>query len=651
MLCEQNVVVRLEEGLHARPATTLARRAKGFTAAVNIAKGGSTANAKSSVQIMLLAVKEGESVVIRAEGEDAELAVGELASFVSGDDGWQAAPPLAASPAPLPEPKGPGLHGVAASPGVALGPAFVYLPERRAAPDYAVAPDAAGYEIHQFDSAVQAVAAALDSAIAGLAGDGVADRSEREVLLALRDVTVDVAIAGQVHAAIQAGQNAPRATLAAGEAIAGQLAKADDPYLRARAEDIAAVTRRIADTLMGVPEFGLHQMEQPSVLIAEDLSALDFARLPPGRLLGLATLSGTATSHVAIIARSLGVPAVLGLKADASMFSGARQAAIDGGEGTVFIDPDAATRQRFASALAQAAAERQRLASYAAVEPRTRDGRLIEVAANIGGPQDVAAALSHGAGGVGLFRTEFLFMRGRSVPDEMAQAAIYAEVLKACAPHPVVIRTADIGGDKPLPCLGIEREDNPFLGWRGIRLCLGRPDIFMPQLRALLRASAAGHLRIMFPMVADESEVHAARALLRTAADELAREGVPLGEPEVGIMVETPAAALCAATLAKSVDFFSIGTNDLTQYVMAADRTNSRLAHLQHASHPAVLRAIELTCEAARAAGIWVGVCGEAAGDPALIPTLVRLGVTELSMSPPLIPRAKLVITELEQPI
>ena len=646
MVCEQNIVVRLEEGLHARPAATLARRAKAFAASIDIAKGSTRANAKSSVQIMLLAVKEGESVLVCAEGDDADKAVGELTSFLSGEQGWQAMPPSMSVPLPVATVKSPCLRGVPASPGVALGPAFVHFPERPDTPDTTVPPDAVDAEIRRFADAAAAVAASLDATIARLAGDA-AGHSEGEVLLALRDVTMDVDIAEQVHATIRTGQNAVHAVLSAGEHIAAKFAKLDDPYLRARAEDVRAVVRRIADTLLGVVETALDQIAEPCILVADDLSALDLSRLPAGRLLGLVTVGGCATSHVAIIARSLGVPAVVSVAAEPAVLRAARRVAIDGSDGVVFLNPDPATERDFTSRIEQLAGERRRLAEYIAVEPRTRSGQLIEVAANIGGPQDVAAALAHGAQGVGLFRTEFLFMRGRFLPDELTQAAMYADVLKACAPHPVVIRTADIGGDKSLPLLGIEREDNPFLGWRGIRLCLGRLDIFRPQLRALLRASVAGRLRIMFPMVADESEVHAARALLAAAADELIGEGVDIGNVEVGIMIETPAAALCAETLAKSVDFFSIGTNDLTQYIMAADRTNSRLAHLQQANHPAVLRSIEMTCQAARAAGIWVGVCGEAAGDPALIPTLVRLGVTELSMSPPLIPRAKKLVTEL----
>ena len=650
MQCECNVVVRLEEGLHARPAAQVAKLAKRYAAAVEIAKGERVANAKSTVQLMLLAVKEGEAILIRADGDDAETAVAGLADLVSGGAGAPqdrpAAAPVAAPPPAAAPPTDGALHGVPASPGVALGPAFVLLPEHVAPPEHAVPPAAAEAEFARFTAAAARVAAMLDEAMARLDGNSAGDRSEREVLQALQDLAGDVELADGVRTAIHGGQNAARATLHVGAELAGRLAAMDDAYLRARAEDMQGVTRRIADTLMGVAETGLHQIAEPSVLVAADLSALDFARLPSGRLLGLVTTGGSASSHVAIIARSLGIPAVVGIAADPPALRGVRRIAVDGGQGRVLLDPDADAEQAFRLRIAQAAADRERLAQFVRIEPRTRGGRLIEVAANIGGPQDVPAALANGAWGVGLFRTEFLFMRGRAVPDEAAQAACYAEVLRACAPHPVVIRTADIGGDKPLPGLGIETESNPFLGWRGIRLCLDRHDIFKPQLRALLRAATAGRLRIMFPMVADEGEIHAARALLRAAEAELREERITFGTPEVGIMVETPAAALCAGTLARHVDFFSIGTNDLTQYVMAADRTNRRLAHLQRADHPAVLRAIELTCQAARDAGIWVGVCGEAAGDPALIPVLLRLGVTELSMSPPLIPQAKKLVTE-----
>lgn len=649
MLHETTVVVRLQEGLHARPAAQVAKLAKSFAATVEIAKGERAVNAKSTVQLMLLAVKEGEPITLRARGEDAEAALAALASLISdahpGEPAIVSPPPPAQEPAAAPSTDG--LHGISASAGVALGPAFVHLPTHPDPPAHAIRPEAAAAEIAAYRTAVEQVAAMLQAAIDRLDPDAPAVRSEREVLIALQDLARDIELADAVTQAIRTGENAARAVLAVGERLASELAATDDAYLRARAEDLRGIARRLADTLLGVAEADLHQIPEPSILIASDLSALDFARLPSDRLLGLVTTGGSASSHVAIIARSLGIPAVVGITAEAATLRATRRVALDGTAGVVLLNPDAAAEQAFRARLEQEAAERTRLSRFIHVAPRTRGGTLIEVAANIGGPQDLPAALANGAWGVGLFRTEFLFMRGRAVPDEATQAAIYAEVLRACAPHAVIIRTADIGGDKPLPGLGIEREENPFLGWRGIRLCLDRHDLFRPQLRALLRASIAGRLRIMFPMVADVGEVHAARALLRTAETDLKAEGVAVGTPEVGIMVETPAAALCAADLAPQVDFFSIGTNDLTQYVMAADRTNPRLAHLQRTDHPAVLRAIELTCAAAQAAGIWVGVCGEAAGDPALIPALVRLGVTELSMSAPRILAAKQCITGL----
>ena len=342
----------------------------------------------------------------------------------------------------------------------------------------------------------------------------------------------------------------------------------------------------------------------------------------------------------------MGFPAIVGVGAPLAELRCAHTIALDGGGGFAIINPDAATQEGFAVRLAQEAEARRKMELFTHVEPRTRDGRLIEVAANIGSALEVDTALRSGAMGIGLFRTEFMFMRGATLPSEQEQFRTYSRVLAAFAPNPVLIRTLDIGGDKPLPGVKSEPEANPFLGWRGIRMCLDRPELFDPQLRALLRAALHGRLRVMFPMISDVSEVVAARSRLELCRTALEAEGQQTGAIELGIMIETPAAALCARELAEHVDFFSIGTNDLTQYTMAADRTNAKLARLNRADHPAVLRMIELACKGAADGGIWVGVCGEAAGDPALIPRLLSWGVSELSMSPSLIARAKKCVTE-----
>ena len=362
--------------------------------------------------------------------------------------------------------------------------------------------------------------------------------------------------------------------------------------------------------------------------------------------LGFVTAEGSKTSHVSIMARSMGIPAVVGVGASLEEAFEAETVAVDGGEGYAIADPDSDTLAGIERRQEELERERAALEEYKNVEARTADGRRIEVSANLGSAKDAEDVLQWGAEGVGLFRTEFLFMERDELPSEDEQYEVYREVAEAFGEKPVVIRTLDVGGDKDLP--GVEQpvEENPFLGWRGIRMCLDVPDLFKPQLKALLRAAAYGNLKMMFPMVVNDDEVRSAKDLLGECRTELEERGVEYGSIDVGVMIETPAAALCAKDLAKEVAFFSVGTNDLVQYTLAADRGNERLQHLQNADHPAVLALIRLTCEAAREAGIWVGVCGEAAADPELVPKLVGLGVTELSMSAPSIPKAKKVVSE-----
>ena len=326
---------------------------------------------------------------------------------------------------------------------------------------------------------------------------------------------------------------------------------------------------------------------------------------------------------------------------------GAKTVAVDGGEGYAISNPDAETVAEFERKSGSLAEERAALDEYRHIEAGTSEGRRIEVAANLGSSSEAEDALHWGAEGVGLFRTEFLFMERDELPSEDEQYEAYTAVVRAFGEKPVIVRTLDVGGDKDLPGVDQPDEENPFLGWRGIRMSLDTPELFQPQLRAILRAATNGNLKVMFPMVADVGELEAAKAMLQECRRELESKGVETGEVETGVMIETPAAAVCAAELADESAFFSIGTNDLVQYTLAADRGNERLRRLQNADHPAVLALIRQTCEAASAAGIPVGVCGEAAGDPGMIPKLVELGVTELSMAAPQIPRAKKVVSEL----
>jgi phosphoenolpyruvate-protein phosphotransferase (PTS system enzyme I) len=436
--------------------------------------------------------------------------------------------------------------------------------------------------------------------------------------------------------------------LAVGEEYASELAAMEDEYLSARADDVRDVARQIAAELMGGGAAELETLEVPSVIVARSLAPSDTARIPKGMALGFVTAEGSRTSHVSIMARSMGVPAVVGIGAAAlDAVLGARTVAVDGGEGFAISDPDPDTVTEFEAKRGTLAEERAALEEYRDIEARTRDGRRIEVSANLGSASEAEDALGWGAEGVGLFRTEFLFMERSQLPSEDEQYEAYAAVASAFGERPVIVRTLDVGGDKDLPGVDQPVEENPFLGWRGIRMCLDVPELFKPQLRAILRAGAAGNLKVMFPMIADVEELRAAKKVFDECREELELEGQEVGRVEIGIMVETPAAAILATELAPEVSFFSVGTNDLVQYTLAADRGNERLRHLQHADHPAVLELVRMTCEAAREHGIWVGVCGEAAGEPALIPRLVELGVTELSMSPPSIPRAKKVVSEL----
>lgn len=536
------------------------------------------------------------------------------------------------------------LEGVAASAGVAIGPAFVHAP-RELEPERATIEESeVGAALTRFREAVGAVVAAISRTRDELreAGSG-----EAEILDAHIELAEDPELAGGVEERVRALESPESAVLAVGEEFAGMFAAMEDEYLAARADDVRDVTRQIAAELMGVSAAGLAGLERPSVVLARNLAPSETARMPKEKVLALATAEGSKTSHVSIMARSLGIPAVVGLGKGLEDAFGAEVVAVDGDEGYVIADPDPDEVARFEERRREADAERAALEEYRGIEARTRSGHRIEVAANLGSPQEVEDALAWGAEGVGLFRTEFLFMERPELPSEEEQYEAYRGVAEAFGGRPVIVRTVDIGGDKDLPGVDQPEEENPFLGWRGIRMSLDVPELFKTQLRALLRAAVAGNLKVMFPMVSDVEELRAAKRMMDECRAELEGEGAEYGPLETGIMVETPAAALCAGEFAREADFFSIGTNDLVQYTLAVDRGNERLERLYRADHPAVLRLIEITCGAAREAGIMVGVCGEAAADPKLIPRLVELGVTELSMSPPSIPRAKKAVSEL----
>lgn len=537
------------------------------------------------------------------------------------------------------------IAGIPASEGFAVGPVFVHAPEDLSPERESIPQGDVEGEISRFRAAVEAVVPKLSETRDRLHEAGNED--EAAIFDAHIELAQDPEFASEVEERVGNLQSPEAAVLAVGEEYAALFSSMEDEYMAARADDVRDVAGQIAAELMGRDTDGLATLKTPSVILAKSLAPSDTARIPKGVALAFVTAEGSKTSHVSIMARSMGIPAVVGVGPALEEAFGAATVAVDGDEGYAVADPDPQTVAEFAKKKEGFAAAQAALEHYKNVEARTGDGRRVEVSANLGSAKDAEDALEWGAEGVGLFRTEFLFMERSELPSEDEQYEVYREVAEAFGQRPVVLRTLDVGGDKDLP--GVEQpvEENPFLGWRGIRMSLDEPGLFKPQLRAILRAAAHGNLKMMFPMIVDADEVRAAKEVFEECRRELEEEGFQTGPVEVGVMIETPAAVLCAAEIAPEVSFFSIGTNDLVQYTLAADRGNEKLRRLQGADHPAVLKLIEETCRAAREAGIWVGMCGEAAADPGLIPGFVRMGITELSMSAPSIPRAKKAVSEI----
>ena len=444
--------------------------------------------------------------------------------------------------------------------------------------------------------------------------------------------------------------NAESAFHAVSERYAAALAAVDDEYLRERAADMRDLNSRVLDNLLEVKDqFDLRNIAEPCILVGHDLSPSTTAQLDKKMVLGFATDIGGKTSHTAIIARSLGIPAVVGLQAASDEFDTGDYALLDGYNGTVIINPTDQTLFEYGQLSRIKASLEEKLREIQKQPTVTLDGKAIHLSANIEDQNDIEAVVAHGAEGVGLFRTEFLFISRDSLPSEEDQYKVYRQVAAALKPQPVIIRTLDLGGDKFASHLQLAQEMNPFLGWRAIRFCLAQPELFRAQLRAILRASAEGNVKLMYPMISGLDELNQANALVEKCKAELRAEKIPFDEKlEIGVMVEIPSAALIADTLAKRVKFFSIGSNDLIQYTLAADRTNEKVSHLYEPTHPAILRLIKMTVDAAHQHGVWVGVCGEIAGDPALAPLLIGLGVDELSAAPPVVPQVKYIVRRLK---
>ena len=431
--------------------------------------------------------------------------------------------------------------------------------------------------------------------------------------------------------------NAEFAVATTADNFAQMFAAMDDAYMQGRAADVKDVSERVLDILCGVSE-GIKQTDEPSIIAADDLAPSETVQLDKSKVLAFATMYGSSNSHTAILARTMNIPAVIGLGESLSPQYDGKMAVIDGFTGTLYIDPDEETLSRMQKKREEDLEKKALLEQLKGKENITKSGQKINVYANIGNASDVGAVLKNDAGGIGLFRSEFLYLENETFPTEEQQFAVYKQVAENMAGKKVIIRTLDIGADKQVDYFGLDKEENPALGYRAIRICLTRPEIFKTQLRALYRAAFYGNISIMFPMIISVSEIHKIKEMIKEVKAELKEQGIPYKEDvELGVMIETPASVMISRELAKEVDFFSVGTNDLTQYTLAIDRQNSKLDEFYDPHHPAVLAMIRMAAENAHAEGKWIGICGELGADLELTEEFLKMGLDELSVSPSMV--------------
>ncbi|WP_232818193.1 phosphoenolpyruvate--protein phosphotransferase [Zobellella maritima] len=640
---ERLVTVRNAHGLHARPGAMLVQTAKKYEAKIelrNLDGDGHSVSAKSLMKVISLGVKAGHQLVFKADGVDAEQALAGLVEAVESGLGEEISPQAtpAAQEAAAEVGSQPEMHqvhdiapntelqGVAASPGTAIGPVFV---EAAMVFDYPERADDATAEQAKLNAALKQADEDLAASVAE-----ATQTQAKEIMAMHRELLDDPSLAEGAVERIKQGQSAQAAWWSEIDSAATLQAANPDTLLAERAADIRDIGRRVMAILCNTPL--LEKPATPYIWVAEDIGPSDVVNMDPDKVLGMVTAGGGASSHSAILARSLGIPALVGMGGGVMTLAQDTQVILDGEAGTLWVAPES-------KALEQAKARQQKEKELAekAWESRhqhaaTRDQHRVEVCANLGDTAKAVEAVEAGAEGVGLLRTEFVFMAQSSAPDLTSQVAEYKKAIDALDGRPLVARTLDVGGDKPLPYWPVPKEENPFLGVRGIRLCMKQPELLETQLRALLTAAGNQPIRIMFPMVADWSEWRWAKQMFDRVQAEIQAPDVQLG-----IMVEVPSAALNAHVFAEEADFFSIGTNDLTQYTLAVDRGNGELATLSDGLNPAVLRLIKMTVDAAHAKGKWVGVCGELGSDPKALPVLLGLGVDELSVSLKRVPLVK----------
>jgi len=535
--------------------------------------------------------------------------------------------------------------GIPASDGIAIGPTFCYIPTEMTIP--VCAAGTVDEEMARFDTARKRARIELRGLYEAI--EKRAGKEEASIFEAHQEMLSDPALEEKVRAEVKVGQTVEEALVKATEGLASLLAGMNDELFAARALDVKDVGRRILRILLGLPDTVLSAVTEPSIIVAEDLTPSDTASLDPKLTLGFITAQGGLTSHSAILARTLGLPAIVGMGNGLfeKVFSGL-PIVMDGRTGEMIVMPDDETITRYKRTQIQRESHLQSLKAAADKNAHTANGRRVEVAANVGEAASAREAMEHGAEGIGLLRTEFLYLEDTQPPSEEKQYRIYREIFEGMSGRPVIVRTLDIGGDKPPSYLPFPEEMNPFLGWRAIRISLDEPELFKTQLRAILRAAVGHHARIMFPMVSDLDELRRAREIVKAVKRDLELASIEFAvDVPVGIMVETPAAAMLVDVLAEDSDFFSLGTNDLTQYTIAVDRGNAKVSALFQPLHPAVLRLIRQAIDAGHAKGKWVGMCGELAGMTKAIPILLGFGLDEFSMNPRAIPEAKHLIGKL----
>jgi phosphotransferase system enzyme I (PtsI) len=540
------------------------------------------------------------------------------------------------------------LQGLGVSPGIAEGEVVVHWQDEDEIPLRDIKPPDIPGEIARFETALIATRQELldiQQKIAGAIGADNASIFDAHLLVVEDRTLIDEALRGldrDLH-------NIEFVFHQVAEKYCRTLAAIDDPYLQERVVDIEDVTRRVIRHLLGKSREDLHKLDHPHIIVARNLTPSDTALINRDLVRGFVTEQGSRTSHSAIMARSLGIPAIVALPGVCSELVTGDHVLLDGYSGKLVANPTEQTRYEYGQIESRKVEVEHQLESIRETPSTTRDGKHIVLSANIELPSELDAVASSGAEGIGLFRTEFLFLNKSTPPSEDEQYEAYKLVAERCAPHAVIIRTLDVGGDKLMHLSDRPAEDNPFLGRRAIRLCLDEPDLFKTQLRAILRAAAHGNIRVMLPMISQLEEIRWAKSLLAECRQELATAGRPHNpDLEVGCMIEVPSAALMADQLAREVKFFSVGTNDLVQYTMAVDRGNERIAHLYQPTHPAVLRLLAMAAQAAHQNGIWIGVCGEMASDVHLTPLLLGLGMDELSVVTHAVPRVKKAVQSLD---